>query len=61
MTRRFWISFTLTLPVFCLTMSEMIPDMPLKQAMSPRALVWIQLLLATPVVLWGGVPFFRRG
>jgi Cu+-exporting ATPase len=59
MTRRFWISLVLTLPVFFLAMSEMIP--PLQHALSMRAINWIQLVLATPVVLWGGWPFFERG
>ena len=42
-----------------LAMSEMIPGQPLQRSFSPRLLNWIQLLLATPVVLWGGWPFFR--
>jgi Cu+-exporting ATPase len=52
MTRRFWVCFVLTLPVFLLAMSEMF---------SGRGLNRIQLVLATPVVLWGGWPFFVRG
>ncbi|MBI3757059.1 MAG: heavy metal translocating P-type ATPase [Deltaproteobacteria bacterium] len=61
MTRRFWISLALTLPVFLLTMSEMLPGLPVHHALSARALTWIQLAFATPVVLWGGWPFFQRG
>ncbi len=61
MTRRFWISLVLTLPVFFLAMSEMIPGQPLQHALSPEAVNWIQFILATPVVLWGGWPFFERG
>ena len=61
MTRRFWISLALTVPVFFLAMSEMFPGQPLQNAFSARLLVWIQLILATPVVLWGGWPFFERG
>ncbi len=61
MTRRFWWSVALTLPVFLLVMSEMIPGQPVQQALSPRLINWIQFLLATPVVLWGGWPFFHRG
>jgi Cu+-exporting ATPase len=61
MTRRFWVSLALTLPVFVLGMSEMIPGQPLQQRFSPQLLSWVQLLLATPVVLWGGWPFFERG
>jgi Cu+-exporting ATPase len=61
MTRRFWVSAILTLPVFLIGMSEMIPGQPLQNAISQRTLVWIQLLLTIPVVLWGGFPFFVRG
>jgi Cu+-exporting ATPase len=61
MTRRFWISLALTAPVFLLAMSEMIPGQPVQHALPGRLLTWIQLALATVVVLWGGWPFFERG
>lgn len=61
MSRRFWISAALTLPVFGVAMSEMIPGQPLRVRVSAQVLVWLQLALATPVVLWGGWPFFQRG
>lgn len=61
MTKRFWISTALTLPVFILAMSEMIPGQPVQKALNAQALSWIQFLLATPVVLWGGFPLFARG
>ncbi len=61
MTRRFWICVVLSIPVLFLAMSEMIPGQPVQQAVSVRSLIWFQLLLATPVVLWGGWPFFQRG
>ena len=61
MTRRFWGSLALTLPVLALAMGEMIPGNPLAGRLSARTLVWLQLGLATPVVLWGGAPFFARG
>ena len=61
MTRRFWTSLFLTAPVFFLAMSEMIPGHPVQKVISGRMLTWIQLGLATPVVLWGGWPFFARG
>lgn len=60
MTRRFWISLALTLPVFIIAMSEMIPGKPLQNAIGMKTLSWIQALLATPVVLWCGQPFFAR-
>ena len=61
MTRRFWVSLVLTVPAFVLAMGEMLPANPLAHRISPQALAWIQALLATPVVLWGGWPFFVRG
>jgi len=59
MTRRFRVSAVLTLPLFALAMAEMIPG--LSHAARGPALAWLQLALATPVVLWGGAPFFARG
>ncbi|MGH7855305.1 MAG: heavy metal translocating P-type ATPase [Candidatus Binatia bacterium] len=61
MTRRFWISAALSLPLFLIAMSDMLPGQPLQHLVSPRLLTWIQFVLATPVVLWGGWPFFERG
>lgn len=61
MTRRFWTSLVLTAPLLLLAMSEMIPGQPVQRALSPRLVNWIQFILATPVVLWGGWPFFQRG
>src|SRR6266540_3833925 len=61
MTRRFWVGVVLSLPIAFLAMSEMIPGQPLQRSFAPRLLNWLQLLLATPVVLWGGWPFFQRG
>ena len=59
MTRRFWICLVLTLPVLGLAMGEMVPA--LRHLVPPNVSIWIQLVLATPVVLWGGWPFFERG
>lgn len=61
MTRRFWISLVFTAPVFILAMSEMFIDQSIRDMLPGRSFVWIQLVLSTPVVLWGGWPFFRRG
>ena len=61
MTRRFWISAALAVPLLWAMLGELIP------AINPMALfghtnvAWAQLLLATPVVIWGGAPFFVRG
>jgi len=61
MTRRFRVSLALTLPVFATAMAEMLPGFHDVAHSSPRALAWFQLALGTPVVLWGGWPFFVRG
>jgi Cu+-exporting ATPase len=61
MTRRFWICVVLTAPIFFLAMSDMIPGQPIQRLLPSRLLNWAQLILATPVVLWGGWPFFQRG
>lgn len=61
MSRRFWIGLILTVPVFLLSMSEMIPGQPLEEILTRQYSNWIQFILTTPVVLWGGWPFFVRG
>jgi P-type Cu+ transporter len=61
MTRRFWASLTLTVPLLAVAMAEMLPGMPVEHALPTGWLPWIELVLATPVVLWGGWPFFQRG
>jgi P-type Cu+ transporter len=60
MTRRFWVSAILTLPLVIWTMGEMVPGLHFESLLDPRTGVWLQLVLATPVVLWGGWPFFVR-
>jgi Cu+-exporting ATPase len=61
MTRRFWASLIATAPVFVLAMSDVLPGQPVHHALGARGIEWIQFALATPVVLWGGAPFFQRG
>jgi len=61
MRRRFWVSAALTLPLFVYAMAEMIPGNPFAGLLPANRAHWLQLLLATPVVLWGGWPFFVRG
>ena len=61
MTRRFWISLALTAPLLAVAMADMLPGMPVQHALPSGWLPWLELLLATPVVLWGGWPFFQRG
>ncbi len=61
MTRRFWWSLGVTVPILAFMVSEFLPGQPLQHALPPAAMTWSQFLLATPVVLWGGWPFFVRG
>ncbi|MEO6380736.1 MAG: heavy metal translocating P-type ATPase, partial [Nitrobacter sp.] len=61
MTWRFWIGLVLTLPVFILEMGSHIPGLGMDAMVAPRISIWIQFVLTTPVVLWAGWPFFRRG
>ena len=58
MSRRFWIALVLTIPVFLLEMTAHVTNHPM--LLAPRRSNWLQLLLATPVVLWAGWPFFVR-
>jgi Cu+-exporting ATPase len=61
MTRRFWIGVVLSLPVFLLAMVADFAPGALPQGLSMQAVQWTEFLLATPVVLWCGWPFFERG
>ena len=58
MKRRFIVCAVLTLPVFALAMAEMLPNF--HTFISPQTSSWIQFVLSTPVVIWGGLPFFVR-
>jgi len=61
MTRRFWVGLGFGLPVLLLAMGRMAPGLELDRLISPGMSRWVELLLATPVVLWAGRPFFVRG
>jgi P-type Cu+ transporter len=61
MTKRYWISFALTIPLLAIAMEDMWPGGALRHTLSASWLAWLELALATPVVLWGGWPFFERG
>jgi P-type Cu+ transporter len=61
MTRRFWIGAALAVPLVVLEMGAHFPPLNLRHYVSPQVSVWVQFLLATPVVLWAGWPFFVRG
>jgi Cu+-exporting ATPase len=60
MSRRFWTCSALTVPLLVVAMGDYIPGRPVEQLMSPGAMKWTQLVLATPVCLWGAWPFFVR-
>jgi len=61
MTRRFWISLALTAPLLAIAMGSMLRPLAFMGAPWNWGLPWLELALATPVVLWGGWPFFQRG
>jgi Cu+-exporting ATPase len=61
MTRRFWVSLVFTVPVFVIAMGDLLPGQPVSAVLSNTARPWIELLLTSPVVLWGAWPFFVRG
>ncbi len=61
MTRRFWVGVILTIPLVLIAMRDYIPGLSLENLISHEVMKWIELILATPVVLWAGWPFFVRG
>lgn len=61
MRRRFIVGAVLTLPLLVYAMGDMLPGRPLQEFVPHGLAQWLQLALATPVVLWGGWPFFVRG
>jgi Cu+-exporting ATPase len=61
MSRRFWVAVVLTLPLLAIGMSDFIPGANVERLLPMRDWNWIELALATPVVLWGAWPFFVRG
>ncbi len=60
MSRRFWVSLMLTLPLLAVAMASMIRGMPVRRILPGASLPWAEFLLATPVVLWAGWPFLQR-
>ncbi len=59
-TRRFWVSIILTVPLFILTMSEYIPQISFERFFPNIVIKWLEIVLATPIVIWGGWPFFVK-
>jgi P-type Cu+ transporter len=60
MSRRFWISLVLTAPLLATAMASMLWEMQFQRILSGATLPWLEFALATPVVVWGGLPFFQR-
>lgn len=61
MTRRFWVCVFLTLPVFLIAMSDIVPGKPLQKILTLKTMIWIEFILSIPVVLWGAWPLFTKG
>lgn len=61
MTRRFWIAAVFSVPLLVVAMGDMVPGNPVRSMIGVTAAMWLQAVLATPVVLWCGWPFFQRG
>jgi Cu+-exporting ATPase len=61
MTRRFWVSLIFSIPVFFIAMGDLLPGKPVSTVLPGAIRPWLELLLASPVVLWGAWPFFVRG
>jgi Cu+-exporting ATPase len=61
MRRRLVVSALVTAPLFAIAMADMLPGDPVGHAIGGSAIAWLELVLATPVVVWGAAPFFRRG
>jgi Cu+-exporting ATPase len=61
MRRRLWVCAVLAVPLLLIGMSDLYPSWSPARLLPPDAVNWVQWLLATPVVLWGGWPFFQRG
>ena len=59
-TRRFWVGVVLTVPLLILTMGPIL-GLPVREVLGERMTLWIEFILATPVVLWSGWPFLLRG
>ncbi len=61
MTRRFWVGVALTVPLLVIAMGEYVSGFALNRLLVGQRRLWAELILATPVVVWGGWPFFVRG
>ncbi len=59
-TRRFWVSAALSVPLLVLTMGPLV-GLPVREWIGEKVTIWIELVLAAPVILWAAAPFFKRG
>ncbi|ODT66650.1 MAG: copper-translocating P-type ATPase [Pelagibacterium sp. SCN 63-23] len=59
-TRRMWISLAAAVPLFVLTMGDMV-GLPVRDRIGYQVAGWVEFILATPIILWAAAPFFRRG
>ncbi len=60
MTRRFWVSLALTVPLLIVAMGDMLPGHPISNLLGGRNRVWLEMALATPVCVWSAWPFYAR-
>ena len=61
MTRRLWFGIGFTLPLLAVMISDLLPGRPIQHLLAGRSLGWVEFAFETPLVLWGGWPFFQRG
>jgi len=61
MVKKFWFALSFSIPVFVIAMSEFIPFMQLENIASKKVWSWIEFILATPVVFYSSLDFFKRG
>lgn len=59
-TRRFWVSAICSIPLLIVTMGPML-GLPIREWIGEQRTIWLEFILATPVVLWAALPFFKRG
>ncbi len=61
MTWRLWVGIGFILPLLAVMISDLLPSHPIQHLLAGQSLGWVEFAFATPVVLWGGWPFFQRG
>jgi Cu+-exporting ATPase len=61
MTLRLWVGIGFTLPLLAIMISDLVPSHPIQRILAAPILGWVEFAVASPVVLWGGWPFFQRG